>query len=91
MESRIRIGLKYCGGCNPNYERGDIVARAKAEYPGVCFAPYDPNEAYALVLVVCGCKEECFSFHCQNSKNGSIFIHTPEDYRFFSEFMTHLR
>lgn len=87
----MTIGIKYCGGCNPNYERGDIVARAKAEYPDVCFEPYDPLESYTLVLIICGCLKECFTFHFQNSANGHIFIRNPGEYQRFSEIMANLR
>lgn len=91
MQENIKIGLKYCGGCNPNYERGTIVARASADYPDVCFAPYDPNEAYTLVLIICGCLEECFAFHCPNAKHGTISIRALEEYQTFGKFMTNLR
>ena len=40
------IGLKYCGGCNPNYERRRLVERARKEYPDVCFEPYDVDKVY---------------------------------------------
>ena len=53
----MKIGLKYCGGCNPNYERSDIVKRARNEYPSVTFEPYRVEDEYDLVLVICGCLE----------------------------------
>lgn len=76
----MKIGLKYCGGCNPNYERSHIVKRARAEYPQAVFAPYDPEDAYDLVLMICGCLEECTSFNCSNSRCGIVRIRSEEEY-----------
>lgn len=83
----MRIGLKYCGGCNPNYERSSIVKRARREFPQTLFEPYDPAASYDVVLVICGCLEECFHFSCGNSRNGIISIRDPEEYRRLQEFM----
>lgn len=76
----MKIGLKYCGGCNPNYERGALAARARREFPEHSFAPYDERGAYDLVLVICGCLEECFTFPCENSRLGAVWVRTPEEY-----------
>ncbi len=86
-ERNMRIGLKYCGGCNPNYERSGIVKRARAEYPRAEFTPYDKAGYYDLVLVICGCLEECFTFACANSRHGAILVRAPEEYRRLQAFM----
>lgn len=83
----MKIGLKYCGGCNPNYERSDIVKRARAEYPRAVFEPYRADAGYDLVLVICGCLEECFTFSCRNSRHGIVSIRDPEEYRRFQNVM----
>lgn len=91
----MRIGLKYCGGCNPNYERASIVKRARQEYPAICFEPYDPDASYDVVLVICGCLEECFTFSCTNSSHGLIHIRALEEYQrlvaFLHEFKSSYR
>lgn len=81
------IGLKYCGGCNPNYERREIAERARREFSGVVFQPYSKEGRYDLVLVVCGCLEECFTFSCVNSIYGTIFVHSEREYRRLREFL----
>lgn len=83
----MKIGLKYCGGCNPNYERSSIVKRAREEYPCVTFEPFQPEANYDVVLVICGCLEECFAFSCCNSVHGTIAIRDPEEYERFTSFM----
>ena len=76
----MRVGIKYCGGCDPNYERRTIVQRARRDWPEALFEPYDPAAEYDLVLVVCGCLEECFSFSCENSRRGAVWVRSPEEY-----------
>jgi hypothetical protein len=59
QDRRLRIGVKYCGGCNPMYDRVALVERMertlekKAEF--VSYA----QENLDLVLVVCGCETAC--------------------------------
>jgi len=56
---KLRIGVKYCGGCNPSYDRVALVKRMektlvkKAEF--ISFQ----EENVDLVLVVCGCETGC--------------------------------
>lgn len=83
----MQIGLKYCGGCNPNYERRSVAERAKQDYPAVHFEPYDPNHVYDVVLVICGCLEECFTFSCSNSVHGTISIRSLQEYQRLCSFM----
>ena len=74
------VGVKYCGGCNPNYHRRSIVSRAQKEFPHVSFCAYDPAADYDLVVVICGCMEECFTFSCSNSTHGLVWIRSLQEY-----------
>ena len=51
----MRIGIKYCGGCNPVYNRGRQVKRLQEQYPEheFDFAAGDMKEC-EIGLVVCG-------------------------------------
>ena len=53
----MRVGVKYCGGCNPRYDRGALVRRLAAEFPGCAFGPAEGPMDF--VLVVCGCARAC--------------------------------
>lgn len=74
------VGVKYCGGCNPAYERSAVVKRAQAEFPDIRFTPYAPDLPFDLVVVVCGCTQECFSFSCSNSKHGTVWVRSAQEY-----------
>jgi fructose-1-phosphate kinase PfkB-like protein len=56
---RLRIGVKYCGGCNPTYDRVALVERmGRALEEEAEFVSY-AQENLDLVLVVCGCETAC--------------------------------
>jgi hypothetical protein len=58
-DSKFRIGVKYCGGCNPEYDRvslvKDIEKRLKNDAQFVSWQSEDID----LLLVVCGCRTAC--------------------------------
>jgi len=51
----VRIGVKYCGGCNPRYDRVALVERIQREQPEDTFEWAIPGVYYDQLLVVCGC------------------------------------
>jgi len=55
----LKIGLKYCGGCQPDYDRVAMVARIQKELDGLAeFLPADHPDV-AMVLAVEGCQSAC--------------------------------
>lgn len=81
----VRVGVKYCGGCDPRYRRRAIVERAGREFPAADFRPYSEGEAFDLVLVVCGCMAECFTFACPNCPRDPVWVRAPEEYARLAE------
>jgi len=54
-----RVGIKYCGGCNPSYERVKWVERLKNQL-GDCFLFLPSKEPNIDLLVfVSGCLRGC--------------------------------
>ncbi len=59
MKPVKRIGLKYCGGCNPSYERVEYVQRIQAaagnrmEWVSIEEGDFD------TLLIVNGCDKQC--------------------------------
>ena len=50
----MTAALKYCGGCNPRYDRS-AAARRLAEAAGLPFlAPARPGETCGALVVLCG-------------------------------------
>ncbi len=54
-----RIAVRYCGGCNPRFDRLGFTARLGASFPDIEFTPFDPALACDAVLVNCGCLSQC--------------------------------
>ena len=55
----MRVGVKYCGGCNPRYDRVELVRCLMEERPEDCFEMARPGVEYDQLLVVCGCQVQC--------------------------------
>ncbi len=56
--SRYNIGIRYCGGCNPAYDRSRLVAQLLRRFPEIAIQ-YDPERYCALWIVVNGCLTGC--------------------------------
>ena len=55
----LRVSIKYCGGCNPEYDRVALVEQIEKRLGGkIDFIPYE-NGKVDLILAVHGCKTAC--------------------------------
>ncbi len=78
----MRVGVKYCGGCNPRYDRPQLVARLKEELgDGIEWV----NAATAttpldFVLVVCGCTAACARHSQLNGIHGKLVLNGQAGY-----------
>lgn len=55
----IEIGVRYCGGCNPTYNRATFVKRLQDMMPDLSFVSAEPGKPYPAVLIVNGCLVAC--------------------------------
>ena len=58
MENR-KVGIRYCGGCNPGYDRKKVTEKLAAAFPEMVFENVKASGHYLAVLVVCGCASAC--------------------------------
>ena len=55
----LRVGVKYCGGCNPEYDRVALVEQIRERLEGkVSFVPPE-SHGVDIILAVQGCKTAC--------------------------------
>ena len=54
----MRIGIKYCGGCNPRYDRVAAVKEQQQRHPEWKIEPAGEG-GQEYILVVCGCTAVC--------------------------------
>ncbi len=56
---KIKPGIKYCGGCNPKYDRADVVKKMQHVLKDkVDFGSLE-DEEISGILVVVGCETAC--------------------------------
>ena len=59
MSHEVKVGLRYCGGCNPRYDRVALVKELQRSLPGIRFELADADAPHAAALLVCGCSAQC--------------------------------
>lgn len=55
----MEVGVKYCGGCNPRYDRPELLNKLRKAYPDVKFDYAKEGVETDLLIVLCGCTAEC--------------------------------
>ena len=58
----MKCGVKFCGGCNPRYQRGDAYRASRADFPEIDFEYAQEGVPYDQLLVIGGCPACCASF-----------------------------
>lgn len=58
-EGRLTVAVRYCGGCNPRYDRVAFVKELAEACPFAAFVPAGAEPDADLALVVCGCSARC--------------------------------
>lgn len=53
------VGIKYCGGCNPLYDRVYQMAELKRQFPNHEYRYISESKECDVWLVVCGCVRAC--------------------------------
>ena len=84
-----RIGLKYCGGCNPSYDRVEYV-RAVQEEAGdrIAWVPLDEG-GFSTLLLVSGCDKQCVEM-AEYRESGCRIVRIKDDYGTPSQILSHL-
>ena len=54
----MKRAVKYCGGCNPRYDRVALVHRLEEKF-GEKIPAANYEEVYDELYVICGCTSRC--------------------------------
>lgn len=54
----MRVGVKFCGNCNPSVDMPALVRELAARAEGVTFVRWD-DESYELLLILSACRCDC--------------------------------
>ncbi|MCF0144300.1 MAG: hypothetical protein HUJ79_04215 [Firmicutes bacterium] len=55
----MKCGVKFCGGCNPRYQRGEAYRKIQGEMPQIEFSLAEENVEYDNLLIIGGCSACC--------------------------------
>ena len=55
----LRVGVKYCGGCNPEYDRVALVEQIKESLEGKVSFVAPESGRFDIILAVHGCRTAC--------------------------------
>jgi hypothetical protein len=58
-DKQLKIRVKYCGGCNPNYDRVALVKQIEERLSGKASLVATDSNGISLVLAVVGCSIAC--------------------------------
>lgn len=70
----MRVAVKFCGGCNPRFDRGAAAELLKKRLPELNFRPALEGEHDAS-LIICGCPAACAS---RGGLKNTAFVLTDE-------------
>lgn len=78
MAKAIRI--KYCGGCNPRYDRKAVTEKLRAAFPETEFVEIgDDGREFDHVIVLCGCPAACASHEELCGTHGKTVVDSAEE------------
>lgn len=64
-----KVAVRYCGGCNPRYDRGAMVKRITEKHPEWDVENAREGEDYDLLLVIGGCSACCAAYEQFTASN----------------------
>ncbi len=67
------VQVKYCGGCNPRYDRVEFLQRLMKILPDIEFRTGAADQA-AAGLVICGCDAACAETAGCIGRSGRIVV-----------------
>ncbi len=68
LKTKKKIGIKYCGGCNPGYERVEMIERIQFRFNDqFSFLRHDEPDIDLLILMS-GCHRACAGENLNTTK-----------------------
>ena len=76
----MNIRVKYCGGCNPRYDRRAEIDRLKTAFQSASFVEMgDDGGPFDHVIVLCGCSAECAEHGNLHGIHGKTVMSSAEE------------
>lgn len=68
----MKCGVRFCGGCNPRYDRGEALNEIKKHFQDIDFVNATEGIPHDLLLVIGGCTNCCASYEQFDTKEGVL-------------------
>ena len=83
-----KIGIKYCGGCNPSYERVEMVQRVQSLLKDRFIFSADDLQDSDSVVLVSGCPRACADKNTSNLEPPFYSILGENDFESLIKWLT---
>jgi 4-hydroxybutyrate CoA-transferase len=80
----FNIGVKYCGGCNPKYDRKEFLYKLQKDCK-CSFETAREGKLYDFIIVLCGCSSCCADCRRLKWKFEKILVDSESDFRKIKE------
>ena len=77
----MKIGIKYCGGCNPRYDRKYALDRYIDAHKEHSFEAAKWGEHYEVIFLICGCERTCIRNFDTVRADRYVVLYRPEDFK----------
>lgn len=77
----MKIGIKYCGGCNPVFDRAARVEKFKRDNRGHDYVSYPSETSADYWLAVCGCSRICADTSMLDARREIFLLWTEADFQ----------
>lgn len=74
-----KIRVKYCGGCNPRYDRKAVTEAIRLACPQAEVIERHEDGPVDFVTVICGCPAACASHEELQGRHGKVVISSHEE------------
>lgn len=76
----MKAGIKFCGGCNPRYDRGSQTTGLRERLKEVQWVSGDDSQVCDFWLIICGCSRACVSTESLSAKQQIMVIKSRMDF-----------
>ncbi len=76
----MKCGVRFCGGCNPRFDRGKAYEEIREALKGeLAFEYASEEETYVVLLVIGGCTNCCASYDQYRTRRGVVKLYDLRD------------
>ena len=76
----MKVGVKFCGGCNPRYDRGASLRKIKEDLNEVEWITGKKEEICDYWLLICGCQRGCIDAKEFTATKEILKLESPMDF-----------